>query len=235
MDFGGTPNIDYLTEHCFAMNTNSMMRSCNRACNLPGVTNGEVENINQYFCSLPYSWLVDATDTATINMLDGSGLKHMFTFPAMSIDVYDVQPTEYKSGITVQEINQESDILTWISIVTRCYDRVEAELTKAIRYFIAQSLPESVRFYLGYYEGKAVAASMMILHEKIITLHFVGTLSEYRGKGLGSAITLRSLIDAQKMGYKQMILLSSAKGKALYEKMGFKEYAVYNVYCNVVS
>ncbi len=61
-------------------------------------------------------------------------------------------------------------------------------------------------------------------------LHLVATLPAYRGKGLGYAVSQKPLIDAQQRGASHAILLASEMGKPVYQKIGFKEYALCNVY-----
>lgn len=57
-------------------------------------------------------------------------------------------------------------------------------------------------------------------------------LDYYRNKGLGYAISHKPLLDARNRGFKQTILLASSKGRPLYNRIGFKEYASYHFYGN---
>ena len=84
--------------------------------------------------------------------------------------------------------------------------------------------------YIGYFQGIPAAVGMALNHGNIATLHWIGTLPEYRKKGLGTAITLKALHDLQAAGCTHALLLSSALGKPIYERMGFKQYMLYHMY-----
>lgn len=84
--------------------------------------------------------------------------------------------------------------------------------------------------YIGYFQGIPAAVGMALNRGDIATLHWIGTLPEYRKKGLGTAITIKALHDLQDAGCSHALLLASALGKPLYERMGFKQYALYHMY-----
>ena len=92
--------------------------------------------------------------------------------------------------------------------------------------------PGTLRLYVAYYNGRAAAASMALHHGKIIAMHWIATIPEFRNKGLGFAVTHKPLVDSKANGIEQAVLLASAMGKPVYERIGFKQYAVYNVYAN---
>lgn len=67
-------------------------------------------------------------------------------------------------------------------------------------------------------------------HEATISLHWISTLPEFRKQGFGSIITSKALLDAKVNGFTEAVLLSSALGKSVYEKLGFQEYASYKIF-----
>ena len=58
----------------------------------------------------------------------------------------------------------------------------------------------------------------------------MATVPEARGKGIGTAITWQGCFDAQQRGYVHAILLSSAMGYSVYQKLGFEEIFKAQVY-----
>lgn len=79
--------------------------------------------------------------------------------------------------------------------------------------------------YTGYLNGKAVAASLLFKGAGTAGLYAVGTLPEARGRGIGTAVTLRPLLDAREQGYQVGVLFASRMGYPVYRRLGFHEVA----------
>jgi len=79
-----------------------------------------------------------------------------------------------------------------------------------------------IRNYLGYLNGKPVSTSTLFNGGGAAGIWAVATLPEARGKGIGAAVTLKSLQDAREMGYRIGVLQSSEMGFNIYKRLGFK-------------
>lgn len=221
---------EYSTEHCFAMKSGSMLPFCNRVCATPNVTNQEIADVCAYFGTIPFRWFVDSQDKQQIQKLENNQFTFGCNYPGMILDLNELQPATYRPDISIKEINNTEDIKQWVDIVAASYGTNAEEFAKFITYLQKSCLPGTLRFYCGYYKDIPVATTVTIQHNDIVGVHWVGTLSEYRGKGIGYAITHRSLMDAKQNNSTQAILMASEMGKPVYTKMGFKDFAVYNVY-----
>jgi GNAT superfamily N-acetyltransferase len=186
-----------------------------------------------FFADVPFTWAIASSDHESIAVLEKNNMQHKGSFPAMMLDLDSLRSSSHEDEITIKKISLDNieDVKKWILIVSQCFNAAEPELLKVIDLFKKQ-IPHSLKLYLGFYKENAVAASMVIQHQEIISLHWIGTLPEFRNRGLGFAITHKALLDAQDLGCKQAILLSSVLGKSLYEHIGFREYASYAMYGN---
>jgi len=76
-------------------------------------------------------------------------------------------------------------------------------------------------------EGAAVAGSWSFLHESDCGIYAVGTLPEWRRRGLARALMEHVLADAQRRGARTATLQSTRIAQPLYESLGFEPVGRY--------
>ena len=73
--------------------------------------------------------------------------------------------------------------------------------------------------------GKEIYATATVVMEGgWALLAGVGTIPEARGRGLGTAVTVRALREARERDCGLAVLQASEAGRPIYEKLGFREY-----------
>jgi predicted GNAT family acetyltransferase len=118
----------------------------------------------------------------------------------------------------VRIIDQEKDFENWFNSVCRIFGEKNNKLFQLF-------LNDKDIVLLGVYvENQLVSTTMMFMQGEVAGLHLVGTLNEYRGKGLGSLITKFALKYATENGCKFCVLQASKMGKRVYRRIGFNEY-----------
>lgn len=230
----------FSTQSCTVFYSTSAIRSCNRVINSALPTNEEVEQIKSFFGVVPFTWAAENNDESLMQILKAHNLSCQSSLPAMALNLGSLNKQVYDANIMVKaiDVHNLNDLTQCISIIAHAFNGIAAcpsstlELSKVINLFVRTITSGNMTFYLGYYQGNAVATGMALRHNEIATLHWIGTLPEYRNHGLGHAITHKALLDMQHAGCTHALLLASALGKPLYERMGFKEYALYNMYGN---
>lgn len=233
MNFGETMFVDYATVHCAAVNTGSYIGRCNRVYNDAGITNQEIADIKAYFGKTPFTWVVDSNDKETLQALEAHGLQHKASSPGMSLNLQNLKKCEIGDQIVIKAISIEDDFLAWVSITATNYTYNKTELEKAIRFLVARAPQGTLHLYLGYYDNLPVASSMVAYHANtLMSIHLVGTLAEYRNKGIGHAMLSQPLMIARDQGYSSAILMYSTKGLSLAQKLGFEEFIHYTIYGN---
>lgn len=231
----------FSTQNCTTFHSTSAIRSCNRVISTALPADTEIEHIKQFFGNIPFTWAVEQHDTHLAHILEQHNLSCKSSFPAMILNLghqYTLDNAMPNIVVRAIDMHDNDELTPCITIIARAFHGISScpsdifELIKVINFFVRTITPGNLTFYLGYYQDIPVATGMVLHHNETASLHWIGTLPEYRNKGLGYAITHTILCNAQNKGCTQAILLASPLGKPLYERMGFKEYAAYNMYGN---
>ena len=227
-------NIQRINDRCVLINSGTTINICNRVLHTGIPTCDEIALIKKQFAGLPFSWPINSDDADSSHILKEYGFIDVGTYPAMAVDIADVPSIRYGDSIHVKEIFFESSALEqWATILTEAFSYAHGkrdEVFKMLKFFQEQVHRDKCALYLAYYDGQAVACGLVLMHGDVASLHVIATLQEFRNKGLGAAVTHALLLHAQQKGCKQAVLLASALGRPVYERLGFKEYAVYKIY-----
>ena len=84
--------------------------------------------------------------------------------------------------------------------------------------------------YVGRLDGRPVATSRLSLAGGAAGIYAVETLAEFRGRGIGRAMTLAPLLAARRLGYRIGTLQSSEAGFGVYRSIGFEEQFRYAIH-----
>jgi GNAT superfamily N-acetyltransferase len=80
----------------------------------------------------------------------------------------------------------------------------------------------NVRFYLGTVGGEPACTSALVTTESVAGIYWVATLPDFRGKGLGEAVTWEAVKEGIDVGCDVASLQASAMGRPVYQRMGFE-------------
>ena len=78
--------------------------------------------------------------------------------------------------------------------------------------------------YIGWQQHTPVAIASLLLHAGIAGIYGVATIPQARKQGLGTAMTLHALHEAQKLGYRIAVLAPSNMAVNIYRRIGFSDY-----------
>lgn len=223
----GDPAYDLQTKHVLAMKSGALLPFCNRVCGTQETSPEEIRRVNQFYGNVPFRWFVDDQDEELIARLQNEEYSYKITFPAMRLSLNSLKSEDYAQAITVNEFNpgDSQQLQTWLALVTKSFGITPAdEFGNFIGYLIERARPGILHFYNAYYQDTPAGTSLLIDHPEVAGLHWVATLPEYRGKGLGYAVSHRPLVDAKIRNLTEAVLLASELGKPVYDKIGFQEY-----------
>ena len=99
--------------------------------------------------------------------------------------------------------------------------------------FIRHNIKNNYAQYVALVEDKIVGWADIIPHEKELMKHVgllgIGVVSEYRGKGIGKELLIRTIIHARETGLQRLELEVFANNVAaieLYKQLGFEQEGI---------
>jgi len=153
--------------------------------------------------------------------------KHGFGFdkgtPGMALDLQALNESQGPvDGLEIRIVRDEESLRAWTKVFVIGYGLPPAWENMVFDLWGRLGLDFPVQNYVGYLNGKPVSTASLIYGGGAAGIYSVTTLPEARGKGIGSAVTLKPLQDAREMGYRIGTLQSSDMGFNVYKKLGFR-------------
>jgi GNAT superfamily N-acetyltransferase len=124
--------------------------------------------------------------------------------------------------VEVREIS-ESEVDVGNRLVLKVFE-FPIEWKKEFNKLTLDWMQKGGRLFVGYVDGKPVGTSFLFSLTKTGGIFTVGTLKEYRKRGIGTTLTVHALMESIKEG-NDLHTLQTAKGgnaERLYKKVGFE-------------
>lgn len=141
-----------------------------------------------------------------------------------SIMVFEGKPSENRvnSNVTINEIGEDETEVFNKLIITNF--QMPSEWKRAVDKLLADFTRKGARNYLAYADGQPVGTISLFSKYKTGCILNVSTLKEYRGRGIGTELTMHVLSDSIEEGNDLQTLQADEGGEAerLYRKIGFK-------------
>lgn len=88
----------------------------------------------------------------------------------------------------------------------------------------------AVRVYLARLHGIPAGTLTLVLKAGVAGLYGLGTLPEYRGHGVATALLVRAVFDAGALGFRTAVLQAPPGAGGLYRRLGFETYFRVDIY-----
>lgn len=161
------------------------------------------------------------------------GLILLEEFPSMHFDL--TKPlTRERIHFDIREAAQMNDLKQWIIPIAEAFPGSDASDDGEEFRIVNNNLPHgpgtALRHYTAFHDNQPVSSITLFLCEHGAMIHNLGTRNEYCGKGFGTALTRHALREAKQLGFKHCFLDSSPRGFNVYQRIGFKVYAMCPLY-----
>ncbi|MFI9005638.1 GNAT family N-acetyltransferase [Actinosynnema sp. NPDC053489] len=157
------------------------------------------------------------------------GLRHVEDEPGMWLDLDRPLPdAPAVPGLSIRPVVDAAGVRDWVD-VWGCGGPPE---TTERWHGVYSALPFGptgpLRMVVGYLDGRPAATAYAFLAGGVAAVHYVVTLPEWRGRGIGTAMTAAALREAA--GCRVAVLTASPSGIGVYRRLGFRECCVVSTY-----
>ena len=180
--------------------------------------------------SRPFAWWVGPADRPRDlgSILLEQGFAAAGTEPGMAADLealpslssLDVSPR----GLRIERARTESQVRQFGEVLAALADPPDPTVVR----FYECAAPALLRadsplwLYVGYLGDEPVATAELTDGGGIVGLYNISTRAARRGKGIGTAMTVRPLLDAREAGFGTAVLQASEEGYPIYARLGFE-------------
>lgn len=185
--------------------------------------------------SLPFFWM-DWPEIGTPGLGDylNSGRIPLtkFSIPAMMRTLAGLPKVSLPNEVEITLVQTQQDQADWMSVLMEGFEEPEPSRPDFQQY-LANSLSESkpvFEHYIARWQGMPCAISTLLRADHGAGIYHVATLPEYRGHGLGKALTLTPMQSARQTGYDTAVLFASPSGYPIYQGLGFETISTADFY-----
>lgn len=201
-----------------------------------GFTNSSIKLIRDYIINArrPFScWVGPLKVTLSQSLiLEENGFKFDESERAMWFDLNQLNEMPFINNFSIKRVITDNDMLRFAGISASHWTPPDQNVITFYSMISEFALHKDcpVEFYIGYYEGEPVCTAEVVMENGVAGLYNISTHSSQRRKGLGLAMTMFCLSQAQKSGCTIGVLQASAEGYPLYQKIGFNVVGEYKEY-----
>ncbi len=197
------------------------------------VIDGALSQANER--KVPIAWWIGPSNPIPdlAKALENKGLAQGAELTGMAVDLNALdEKAPVPQGLTLSKVNDDDALATWCQIMTAVSGFPDFAASAWLEMYqdIKIIYDPQWHLYLGNIEGTPVGTSALFLDHGVAGIHGVTTIPEFRGRGIGTTMTLSPLIDARRKGYAVGVLFSSGMAVGIYRNLGFQEYGKGYIY-----
>lgn len=183
----------------------------------------------------PFSWWVGARDRPPdlAQALLEAGFEAAESELAMAADLNALHITDLAPyGLRIERVRTAKQIHDFAAINAANWVPPDQAV---IRFYEAAApalvAPEApIRLYVGYLGEEPVSTAELTVSGGVAGLYSISTLEAHRRRGIGSALTLRALLDAREMTLRTAVLQAAVDGLGVYTRLGFRATGQFTEY-----
>ena len=167
-------------------------------------------------------WVGPDSDPGVADGLRARGAVLRSTLPIMAIPLDRLADSSVATGLAIERVTGREMMTEYVEAYSASFrvpaTALHATVDAEVNYVSQRS--ELVRF-VGRLDGRVVGTSELSISHGVAGVYWVSTLEPYRGRGIGTALTVAALLEARERGLRIGTLQASKLGRGVYERMGF--------------
>lgn len=192
--------------------------------------NVRIDQVFQFYQqhNVPWFWIVGplSTPNTLSQHLIKRGMELIEQFPSMYFDLQNDLFITTHPDFVIREAESNDELYEWVKPLREAFPSSDgAEGYRQLNAKLAHGPSAAFRHYIGYFQNEPVCSGTLFVSENAVMIHNIGTKPMHRYRGYGTAITLRAMQDAKKLGIRHCFLDASESGMTVYQRIGFRIYA----------
>jgi len=180
------------------------------------------------------SWLAEAglpaEEIKKLLLAQGLTFKESFA-TEMAADLNNLPLDQsVPNGLRIVPVTDKETLMQWIHVASVGFGVNEEFESIWYDFFADAVFDQRFQTYLALLDGQPVGTSQLFFSAGVAGLYNVTCLPEFRGHGVGRAVTLFPLLNAHKMDYQVGILQASRLGYSVYQRLGFQDFGKLSLY-----
>ncbi|WP_207395832.1 GNAT family N-acetyltransferase [Bremerella alba] len=159
-------------------------------------------------------------------------LEHVACESAMAIEPNVADYERVSEEVEIRAVTSAIDLRTWVEIMTGVYGLPEFTQEPWLRILKKAGLGsrKKLQHFLALVDGEVAGVGSIFYGSQAAGIYNIGVLSQYRGQGVASTLTISLLSLIEEQGYELATLCASRKAESLYRKIGFQRFGELNCY-----
>ena len=195
------------------------------------ITRDTLSAIEAYFKwrGRPYSVMsLDALVPYAARLLLRFNFTEYDAMPAMWLDGPPQEGLRGSSEVWVSRVTTPGPLASFRALLSQVFYLSTSEVDLVLGEKTLQST--HVRHYLGWIDNTPVATATLVLSGKVAGVWNVGTLPDYRRRGIAASLMRHILTEARSLGYQSSMLLASSDGLPMYARLGYETLSTVRVF-----
>jgi ribosomal protein S18 acetylase RimI-like enzyme len=201
----------------------------------PETAAARIDDVVRWFerRQVPFVWRLGPCDEPAdlqARLLDKGFALDPDEMPGMVAPLTDLPEIELPDEASMSIVRDATAFREWLDVMVEGFG-MPSQIGDAYMAFgalgFADDLP--VRSLLVRVAGRPVATALGVLADDGMVIANVTTIPEYRGRGLGRAVTLATMRIGAAAGAQIAVLQSTEMGHGVYRRLGFEDFGRYRV------
>lgn len=164
-------------------------------------------------------------------LLEEAGFETLDIAPGMATAMADLPPMRAHKFL-IGQVESMEQLKDWQSVFAEGFKVSDAIANALVSAYKAVGFTGSapLHHFTARFDGKVVGCASVFMGAGAAGIYNIATLPEFRGRGIGSALTLACLHYGYAKGFRVGVLQASSEGLPMYRGLGFVESCTIGIY-----